>query len=157
MSNKDYIVHLVECQCILPIYKNKTKPLYHKFKVFSTIENDQVEEKYVMCNNCKILHKVTEVNTSEIMWGIEEEKSMVTTVDDIKFNINNDYPNIVRLFEEKEVDITIWEHFNFLVEENINDNVLISKTANKDKLIYKIIEFNNNKAKIKNEIVQRYL
>ena len=44
-----------------------------------------------------------------------------------------------------------------LVEEKIDDNVLISKTENKDKLIYKIVEFNNNKAKIKNEIVQRYL
>ena len=91
------------------------------------------------------------------MWGVEEEKSMVTTIDDLKFNLNDDYPNIVRLFEEKEVDITTWEHFNFLVEENINDNVLISKTENKDKLVYKIVEFNNNKARIKNEIVQRYL
>jgi len=157
MSNKDYIVHLIECQCILPIYKNKTKPLYHKFKVFSVIEDDQIEEKYVMCNNCKILHRVTEFNKSEIMWGVEEEKSMVTTIDDIKFNLSDDYPNIVRLFEEKEVDITAWEHFNFLVEEGISDSVLISKTENKDKLIYKVVEFNNNKAKIKNEIVQRYL
>ena len=157
MNNKDYIIHLIECQCILPIYKNKTKPLYHKFKVFSVVDDDQIEEKYVMCNNCKILHKVTEVNKSEIMWGVEEEKSMVTTIDDVKFNLSDDYPNIVRLFEEKEVDITTWEHFNFLVEENISDNVLISKTENKDKLVYKIVEFNNNKAKIKNEIVQRYL
>lgn len=157
MSNKDYIIHLIECQCILPIFKNKTKPVYHKFKVFSVIEDDEIEEKYAMCNNCRILHKVIEVNKSEIMWGIEEEKSMVTTIDDIKFNLNDDYPNIVKLFEEKEVDITAWEHFNFLVEEEINDIVLISKTENKDKLIYKIVEFNNNKAKIKNEIVQRYL
>lgn len=157
MKNKDYIIHLVECQCILPIYKNKTKPLYHKFKTFSVIEENEIQEKYVMCNNCKILHKVTEIGSSEILWGLEEEKSMVTTIEDIKFNIVDEYPNVVRLFEENEVDITTWEHFNFIVEEKISDSVLISKTENKDKLIYKIVEFDNNKAKIKNEIVQRYL
>lgn len=157
MSDKNYLIHLVECQCILPIYKNKTKPLYHKFKVFSVLENDEIEEKYVICNNCGILHKVSEVNQSEILWGLEEEKSMVTTIDDIKFNINESFPKIVQLFEEKEVDITIWEKFNFIIEENISDNIVISKSENKDKIIYKIVEINNNKARIKNEIVQRYL
>ena len=82
-KGKNYFRHLIECQCILPIYKNKTKPLYHKFKVFSVIEDDQIEEKYVMCNNCKILHRVTEFNKSEIMWGVEEEKSMVYEVSTI--------------------------------------------------------------------------
>ena len=157
MSDKNYLIHLVECQCILPIYKNKTKPLYHKFKVFSVLENDELEEKYVICNNCGILHKVSEVNQSEILWGLEEEKSMVTTIDDIKFNINESFPKIVQLFEEKEVDITMWEKFNFIIEENISDTIVISKSENKDKIIYKIVEIDNNKTKIKNEIVQRYL
>ena len=45
---KNYIKHLVECQCILKIFEKKTKPLYHKFIVFSVIdENDNILEKFV--------------------------------------------------------------------------------------------------------------
>ena len=48
----DHIKHLIECQCVLNIFKNKTRPVFHKFKVFSQIdENDSIKEKYVICNN----------------------------------------------------------------------------------------------------------
>ena len=58
----NYIKHLIECQCTLPIFKNKTKPVYHKIPVFSKInEDDSIEEKYIICDNCDIVHKVEEV------------------------------------------------------------------------------------------------
>ena len=67
----NFIKHLIECQCTLKIYKNKSKPIFHKFQVFSKLENEKIVEKYVMCNNCDILHKVTETFKSEIQWGKE--------------------------------------------------------------------------------------
>ena len=93
----DHIKHLIECQCVLNIFKNKTRPVFHKFKVFSQIdENDSIKEKYVICNNCDIVHRVFEVCKSEIKWGSENLKSLVTTKDDIKFNLEpRNFENIV--------------------------------------------------------------
>ena len=88
MSN--FVKHLIECQCTLNIFKNKTKPIYHKFKVFSLYDEklDKVKEKYVLCNNCDIVHRVYEVFKSEIKWGNEGLKSLITTKEDIKFNLS---------------------------------------------------------------------
>ena len=83
----NYVKHLIECQCTLSIFKNKTRPIYHKFPVFSKLVNDKCEEKYVMCENCNIIHRVTEVLKSEIKWGNESLSALVTTKDDIKFNL----------------------------------------------------------------------
>ena len=72
---KDYTKHLIECQCTLKIFENKTKPLYHKFVVFSLLEDENIEEKYVTCNNCDIVHRVYDICKSEIKWGKEGYKS----------------------------------------------------------------------------------
>ena len=94
----NYIKHLIECQCTLPIFKNKTKPVYHKIPVFSKLnEEDNLEEKYVICDNCDIVHKVEEVFKSEIKWGVEGLESLVTTKEDIKFKSefnHSDFGNI---------------------------------------------------------------
>ena len=42
--SKDYIKHLIDCHCILSIYKNRTKPVYHKFPVFSKLDNNEIIE-----------------------------------------------------------------------------------------------------------------
>ena len=49
----DYIVgikHLIECNCVLPQYQNTKKPIFHKFTVFSIIDEDnQIQDKNVIC------------------------------------------------------------------------------------------------------------
>ena len=41
------IKHLIECQCILPQFKKRENPPYHKFVVFSIIDDvDEVLEKF---------------------------------------------------------------------------------------------------------------
>ena len=47
--NQGYIKHLVECQCSLSIFKNKSKPVFHKIPVFSVYDKDtdKIEEKYI--------------------------------------------------------------------------------------------------------------
>tara|TARA_B100000123_G_scaffold267445_1_gene240807 strand:- start:290 stop:763 length:474 start_codon:yes stop_codon:yes gene_type:complete len=157
MSN-DYVKHLIDCHCILSIYKNRTKPIYHKFPVFSILEEDSIKEKYVLCNNCDIVHKVFEINKSEIKWGNEGFKSLVTTKEDIKFNLENlGMERLVTILEVNNVDISDWELIDYLLENNLEGKVVIDKKEIEDSINYKYLEIKNGKYKIKNDIVQRYL
>ena len=75
--------HLIECHCILPQFRNRQTPVYHKFIVFSTVDDDKVNKKLVQCNNCGILHKVVDLCKSEIAHGMEEGASL-RTIEDIR-------------------------------------------------------------------------
>ena len=65
----EYVKHLVECHCVLPQYRNRQELVYHKFTVFSLLEDDSVVEKLVRCNNCDAVHRVFDVCKSEIFIG----------------------------------------------------------------------------------------
>tara|TARA_B100000242_G_C43045342_1_gene487893 strand:- start:2038 stop:2511 length:474 start_codon:yes stop_codon:yes gene_type:complete len=157
MSN--YIKHLIECQCILNIFKNKTKTVYHKFKVFSEInKNDEVKEKYVMCNNCDILHRVYEVCKSEIKWGNENLKSLVTTKDDIKFNLESkNQEKLVLELEKNNVDLCEWEYVDFLIENNKEGKIILNKNEIDNNIVYNILYIKGESFSIKKEIQQRFL
>ena len=107
-QHKNYLRHLLECQCILSIYKNNTVPVYHKFQVFSKFDdNDIIETKYVLCNNCDALHEIQGVGKSEIKWGKDAYIGLVNTKDDIKFNLSNQgKDNIVEILERAKEDVT---------------------------------------------------
>ena len=157
MSN--YIKHLIECQCILNIFKNKTKTVYHKFKVFSEInKNDEVKEKYVMCNNCDILHRVYEVCKSEIKWGNENLKSLVTTKDDIKFNLESkNQEKLVLELEKNNIDLCEWEYVDFLIENNKEGKIILNKNEIDNNIVYNILYIKGESFSIKKEIQQRFL
>jgi len=155
----NYTKHILECQCILKIFENKTKPVYHKFPVFSILEEDIVQEKYVMCNNCSIIHRVYDVCKSEIKWGQEGYKSLVCTKDDVRVNlINQGYQNIADLLDINNVDVSDWEYIDFLIENNLEGHVILDKKEIDDKINYKVIYiYEEGKTKIKNHLEQRYL
>ena len=153
----NYIKHLIECQCTLSLYKNKTKNIYHKFPVFSEIDDDNVKEKYVLCNNCDIVHYVYEANKSEIKWGNEGYRSLVATKEDIKFNLQNQgYNSLVEILEVNKIDVSEWEYAEYLLENNLEGKIVIDKKELDDNLSFKYIDFKNGKFRIKNEITQRY-
>ena len=154
-----YIKHLVECQCTLRLYKNRSKQIYHKFPVFSLIEeDDSVKEKYVICNNCDIVHRVYEVNKSEIKWGNEGLKSLVTTKEDLKFNFESQgLTDLVTILNANMIDISEWEYIDYILENNIDGQVVLEKNEMDNNISFKVLHIKNNKYKIKTELVQRYL
>ena len=159
MNNNLYVKHLVECQCILSIFKNKTKPIYHKIPVFSLIdENDMIKEKYIICESCGIVHFIFETFKSEIKWGQEEVKSLVTTKEDVKFNLESyGKKNIIDILEKFDKHISDWEYAEFLVENDISGFIVLEKNESDNNIVYKILEIADNRIKIKKEISQRYL
>lgn len=105
--------HLVKCRCVLPQFKGRPDPPQHHFMVFSTLDDDdQPKVKYAQCNNCGVIHRVTDICRSDILAG-REAMGSITTIDDIKSSLP---PNLVNILERNAVDISVWEQAQFILE-----------------------------------------
>ena len=154
----EYTKHLIECQCTLSIFKNKTKPVYHKIPVFSKLEGDSVQEKYVICENCNIIHKVTEICKSEIKWGNESLVALVNTIEDIKFNLNaNGFNSLSEILEKNQCHVSDWELAEYFIESKNNGILVLNKNEIDNNIVISFLDFNDGKFKIKKDIVQRYM
>lgn len=160
MTSK-YIKHLIECHCTLKIFEKRTKPLYHKFPVFSIFKEDEenLEEKYVACNNCNVIHRVYDVCKSEIKWGNEGYTSLICTKDDVTFNLNNNnMEKIVELLTLNDVELSDWELVDYLIENNEEGQIILDKKEMDNNINYKVLYIlKDGKIKVKNHLEQRYL
>jgi hypothetical protein len=120
--------HVIKCRCILPQYKSMQNPPNHQFVVFSVTENDAVIAKTVQCNNCGIVHRVTELCTSKILNGKEELKS-VNTIDTIRPQLPS---NIAAVLDAEGCDVPVWEHCKFVIENAIWDSIIQLSTESYD-------------------------
>tara|TARA_B100000131_G_C17769626_1_gene472725 strand:+ start:159 stop:629 length:471 start_codon:yes stop_codon:yes gene_type:complete len=109
------IKHLIQCHCILPQYRNRPNPVFHKFIVFSVIENDTVNEKIAQCPNCGVLHKVTDLCKSEILIGKDENRALVKKTD-VAFSLPQ---KVIDLLETYSCDLPTWEHCAFIIKEKL--------------------------------------
>ena len=145
--------HLVECHCILPIYKNKDPVVYHKFTVYSKIDDNsgKVVPKYVNCNNCGVTHHITELCKSEIKIG-KEDIASVRTINDIKISIPE---KLVRILEEHNAQIDIYEEVEDIIENDLYpSSIVISREIIGDDQNFKILNLlSPNKCKIMTEII----
>ena len=105
--------HLVQCHCILPQYRKMKDPVFHKFVVFSTIDNnDNVEPKNVQCNNCGVIHKVFDICKSEILHSKEDLKTLIS-----KKDIQMMLPNkLSEILDSYDVDLPTWEQAHFIIK-----------------------------------------
>ena len=107
------IKHIVECHCVLPQYRKRKNPLFHKFIVFSVVdEGDTVVAKHAQCNNCGVIHRVFDICKSEIVTGRDELGSLLS-IDDIKFTI---VPDVARVLESYSAELPTWEHAQFILQ-----------------------------------------
>jgi hypothetical protein len=105
--------HLVTCRCTLPQFKRHPQPPKHQFVVFSVIDDDNnVKPKYAQCNNCGVIHRVTEINRSEILASKEQAKSILTP-DDIKLSLPS---RLVELLDVNYADLATWEATKHIYE-----------------------------------------
>jgi hypothetical protein len=128
--------HLIQCHCILPQFKNRKEPIFHKFVVFSECnDNDEIVQKFSRCNNCGVIHKIVDFCKSEMFYGAEDAIAIVSE-DDIRHNIPE---NVVMILENHKCDLATWEQtcFNFenklwgvpviIAKEKILDSTQIKK------------------------------
>ena len=150
------IKHLIECHCILPQFRGKNDITYHKFIVFSIIDDsDTAVPKYVQCNNCGVVHKVFDICKSEIVPGRDELKT-VSRIEDIKLGMSKD---LISILETYDVDQPTWEHAKFiLTQQKWGNFVILSRDYIDDDMVGKRLFFENeNKLRVEdfmtNEII----
>lgn len=108
--------HLIECNCVLPQFRKMPDPPFHKFVVFSIVEDDgTVREKRAQCNNCSALHIVNDFCTSTVTVG-RDSSNVALTIDDVKSSIP---PELRVALEKYELDLATWEQVQFTVENEM--------------------------------------
>lgn len=128
--------HLIQCHCILPQFRKLPNPIFHKFTVFSIIENDTVIPKYVQCNNCNAVHKIYDICKSEIVPGKDELRS-VTTIDEIRTFIPED---LRKLLDTYKCDLPVWEHIKFSLDEKMwGDKIILTRENINEEITGKIL------------------
>ena len=89
------VKHLIQCHCVLPQFKNSTNPVFHKFVVFSLVDDsDTVQPKFAQCNNCGVVHKVVDLCKSELT--SKEESKSIPTIQDIELSVGPDLAALLK-------------------------------------------------------------
>ena len=112
----DYVKHIISCKCILPQYKDATSPVFHKFIVVSTLEDGtgNFEPHYAQCNNCSVVHRVTEVGVSRILK--KEEMPSMVTIEDLKTTLP---PKLVGILELHDCPLALWQEADFIISHKL--------------------------------------
>ena len=120
------IKHLIQCHCILPQYKNRPEPFFHKFVVFSTIdEKDEFVKEYKQCQNCGVIHYVVGVCESEIV-SHQEELSTLTTREDIMISLPE---GLCKILDQYDCDLPAWEHAKFIFDnKKWDEKIMLTKS-----------------------------
>lgn len=120
--------HLIKCRCILRQYMNVADPPQHHFIVFSIIEDDVLRPKYAQCNNCGVIHKVTDVCKSEIITG-RESSNAIASIDDIRMSLPK---RIGELLDAHDADLPTWENVQFIFDEQRWGEYVVLSVDNAD-------------------------
>ena len=117
--------HLIQCHCILPQYKKMPNPIFHKFVVFSEIDADgDVIPKLVKCNNCGVIHKVTDFCRSEFIHGVEDTISIIG-IGDLRPNVPD---SVSEILDNHKCDVATWEQVNDVIKNlEWGSRIVISK------------------------------
>ena len=155
MSKYRGIKHLIECHCILPQYKRRDPPFYHKFTVYSKIIDGLVYEKYAQCNNCDIVHKVFDICKSEIVVG-KEEFNTGLTISDMSLQLSD---KLSMLLSNSNCDYATWEHvLDIIDEERWEEPVVIKREIVDDKTVVKILKIQSGeRIKIQTKTIEDQL
>ena len=148
--------HAIECHCVLPLYKNKQPAVYHKFAVYSKIDNKgKVIPKYVNCNNCGITHNVYEICKSDIKVG-KEDITSIRNIKDVKLSLNE---RVTAILEEYNCEMPVYEEVEDILDQEIFPSELILKREIIDEEHHiKLLQINSvSNFKIKSEVISTIL
>jgi hypothetical protein len=118
----DGLKHLISCHCVLPQFRRRPDPIFHKFIVFSVLnDDDNVIPKLAKCNNCAVVHRVIDICKSEFIHNQDDSDAIMTEAD-IKLMLPQ---KIIDILESYNVDLPIWEQAQFIIENQKWNNFII--------------------------------
>ncbi len=144
------IKHIVECHCVLPQYVGSKNPVYHKFVVFSTIDDsDTVIPKYAQCNNCGVVHKIIDICKSEIYAG-KDELGALPNKDDISYSLPK---HVLEVLQNYECSLPDYEHAKFICDHSRwGETLTLSKELLKDEVTGKFMVIKSDRVVIESFI-----
>lgn len=140
-SGVDYTKHLIECNCVLPKYKNWEPPVWHQFIVFSEInEEGNIIPSFAQCNNCNKIHKVTEVGTSTIL-----NKDHLPSLPNLDEVLSSLPPKLQKELEPYSIGLPLAQEILFVFEnQKWGKSIVISKEIVEDMLVGKYLQILGN-------------
>ena len=147
------IKHLIQCHCVLAIYKTGEETFNHQFPVYSKIDkNGKTVPKLTKCNNCDTMHYVYDICKSEIRGG-KDQSELTLTIEDLSLSIPERLANaLIKI----QTDISNWEHIvDIFDEERWGEEVVLRREIIDQKQHLKtVVITSNNMFKIKNREVE---
>lgn len=108
----EFIKHLVECNCILKQFELIDPPVFHKFIVFSIINDDgSIKPHFAKCNNCGAVHRVVEVGASQSLK--RETAPNLPTIDEIKTQLPIKLVDLLSIYN---LELPTWQEVKFVYE-----------------------------------------
>ena len=128
----NFIKHLIECNCILKQFETVEPPLFHKFIVFSIINDDDTfKPSYVKCNNCNGLHKIIEIGKSEKLK--KESTPQLPDIEEIKTTLPE---KLVGLLLKYNLDLPTWQEIKFIYDNEQWDKPVILEKEEENNEVY---------------------
>jgi hypothetical protein len=131
--------HLVECHCVLPQYRKQENPPYHRFVVFSLIDDSEtVISKHAKCNNCGVIHQVVDICKSEIQLG--QEVGAILSIPDCGMMLPG---GVKQMLETYACEVPDWEHALYILQnEKWNEFIIVHREETESgDLTGKILKF----------------
>jgi hypothetical protein len=128
----EFVKHLVTCNCVLKQYEDTDPPVFHKFVVFSVINEDgSIKPSHAKCNNCGGIHKVTEVGVSQKL-----KRETIATLPDIE-EIKSSLPErLVALVEKYKLSLPSWQEIKFVLENEKWERPIILQREEEGEDVY---------------------
>jgi len=113
---------MVECKCILPQFKNYKQPIFHKFIVFSELEEETalVKQSYAQCAYCGAIHRIKEIGVSDIL--NKDTMLSLPTLEEIKMGLPE---KLVIIMERNECELHTWQEAKFIIDNKMWGQTLI--------------------------------
>lgn len=146
------VKHLIECHCMLKIFRDVESVKYHKFPVYSKIDEDgKIIHKLAKCNNCESLHYIYDYCKSELRGG-KDQTSVTLTIDDISLCLPD---RLNQVLFKSYCDISTWEHCLDIVEEKRwGETVVLSRDViDENEQVKILIIKGENTIKIENKTI----
>ena len=148
------IKHLIECHCTLKIYAGRDDHLYHKFPVYSKVDNSgRIIEKLAQCNNCNTIHRIYDYCKSDILKSGKDKNNASLELEDLAIQLPDKISNILR---KHDVELATWEEVLDIFEnEYWNNNIVLSRELIDQKYHVKILKIiNKEKIKIESKVIE---
>ena len=147
------VKHLIECHCVLAIYRKNEKFINHKFPVYSKIdEKGNIIEKLVKCNNCEAVHLVKEYCKSEIVPG-KDQTEITIGKDDIMYMLPQ---RAVDFLEKIEADLATWEQvLDVIDEKRWGEDIVVKRDIVGEDQHVKVLRFiSEERFKVFSEVIK---